>query len=95
MVALKSSLPLVRIGRGIAISFDADWLGTALEQAARVTGCHPWNIADDLVAGVMLYLRYGYDKTVIDLPVLEKAVRRALRDTGYGDLAPHVCCSVP
>ena len=71
---------------------EVGWLQKSLERAARITGCYPWCLADDLVAGITLYLRYGYHKTVIDLPTLERTVRRALRDTGYGELAPHLWC---
>ncbi len=87
MIALKHALPLVRSVQGNAVAFETVWLRMALEEAAGRAGYEGWWLVDDLVAGILQYLRHCYVKTVIDLPELESMVRAALRNTGYGEVA--------
>ena len=87
MIALRDSLPLVRTEHGNAVAFERTWLRVAIEDAAVRAGYGSWWLVDDLVAGISLYLRNCYVKSVIDLTELEHAVRAALRDIGYEEVA--------
>ena len=87
MIALRHYLPLVRSAQGNAVAFESSWLQAALLNAAGRAGYQGWWLADELVAGISLYLRNCYRKSVIDLPELESVVRVALRDVGYEEVA--------
>lgn len=87
MIALKYALPLVRCEQGVAVALECTWLRVAIQDAAGRAGYHGWWLVDDLVAGITLYLRNCYVKTVIDLPDLESVVRAALQDIGYEEVA--------
>ncbi len=87
MIALRHALPLVRSAQGNAVAFESTWLRVALQEAAGRAGYDSWWLVDDLVAGISLYLRNCYVKTVIDVPELESMVCAALRNIGYEEVA--------
>ncbi len=89
MVAIKSFSPLVRDPGGNTVAFDRSWLQQKIDLAVCRSGSHPWPLASEFVAGIALYFRHCYLKTVIDVPDLERAVRHSLHEVGYGELAPH------
>ncbi len=87
MIDLRYGLPLVRSSRGDAVSFESIRLRCAVQEAASRAGYENWWLVDDLVAGISLYLRKDYVKTVIDWPELESMVCAALRNIGYDEVA--------
>ena len=101
MVALKYNLPLIHNEQGIAMAFESEWLKAALDQAARKAGYDGWWLSDEFSAAIAQYLRHDYDESVIELPILERVVRNALRDIGYEEIAarfravnPYQCLSL-
>jgi hypothetical protein len=89
MIALKNNLPLLRKPRGHAVSFRRTWLQNALRRAAAKAGYSEWWIAEDLTKSVVFYLEHHYLEPIIAVPLLENAVRSALREIGYRDVAVH------
>ena len=89
MIALKNNLPLLRKPRGHARAFRRAWLRNALKRAAEKAGYSEWWIAEDLTQSVVFYLQHHYLQPVIAVPMLENAVRSALREIGYTDVASH------
>lgn len=89
MIALKNNLPLLRKPRGHAVAFRRAWLRNALRRAAEKAGYSEWWIAEDLTKSVVFYLQHHYLQPVIAVPLLENAVRSALREIGYTDVASH------
>lgn len=87
MVALKQGLPLIRNDRGVAVTFESDWLKAAVDRAARKAGYDGWWLLDEFSSAVAQYLRHDYSHNVIELPSLEKVVRATLRDIGYREIA--------
>ena len=87
MVALKYNLPLIHNEQGIAVAFESEWLKAALDQAARKAGYDGWWLSDEFSTAIAQYLRHDYDESVIELPILERVVRNALRDIGYQEIA--------
>ncbi len=87
MVALKYNLPLIHNERGVAMAFEREWLKAALDQAARKAGYDGWWLSDEFSAAIAQYLRHDYDESVIELPILERVIRNALRDIGYQEIA--------
>ena len=87
MVALKYNLPLIHNDQGIAVAFESEWLKAALDQAARKAGYDGWWLSDEFSTAIAQYLRHDYDESVIELPILERVIRTALRDIGYQEIA--------
>ena len=88
-------MPLVRGDQGIAVAFESTWLHVSIQDAADEAGYQGWWLADELVAGISLYLRNCYRKNVIDLPELESVVRSALRNIGYDEVAAKFRAGTP
>ena len=87
MVALKHGLPLIQNERGVAVSFENDWLKAAVDKAARKAGYDTWWLLDEFSDSISLYLRHTYQQNLIHLKDLDRVVRSTLRDIGYGDIA--------
>ncbi len=89
MIAFKNNFPLLRKARGQAMTFRRTWLRNALKRAAAKAGYTEWWIAEDLAQSVSFYLEYHYLQPVIAVPLLENAVRSALMEIGYEEVAHH------
>lgn len=87
MVALKYNLPLIHNEHGVALAFESEWFKAALDQAARRAGYDGWWLTDEFSSAIAQYLRHDYLGNVIELPILERVVRAALRDIGYQEIA--------
>ena len=87
MVSLKQGLPLIQNDQGVAVTFEREWLKAALDRAARKAGYESWWLLDEFSSAVSQYFRQDYDRTVIELPSLERVVRATLRDIGYREIA--------
>jgi hypothetical protein len=95
MIALRNNLPLVEDVLGTAASFERAWLQSALEEAAAKAGVGGWWLAQDLAHSVTFYLENVYAKNVIASSQLESAVRLALREIGYDEVARHFSPAPP
>jgi hypothetical protein len=89
MIAFPNDLPLIRLGNGEVVPFEADWLAQSLSGAARKAGLNKWWLATHVTASVTEYLRSDNDAPVIDVDRLEQAVRSVLQCIGYSEVSTH------
>ena len=64
-------------------------LHDALQRAAEQAGYLGWWIAEDLAASVSLFLQLDYPEQIVESQELDEAVKSALRQLGYADVARH------
>lgn len=89
MIAFPNDLPLIRLGNGEVVPFEADWLAQSLSGAARKAGLNKWWLATHVTASVTEYLRSDNEAPVIDVDRLEQAVRSVLQCIGYSEVSTH------
>ena len=89
MIAPRNYLPLVEDHHGEVRAIETDWLLAALERAAVKAGFMEWWLADHVISSVCSYLSGFYASNVVGLGRLQAAVRQALRDVGYVEIARH------
>ena len=89
MVFRPDILPFVHLGAGTLVLLRPDWLRETLRDAAR--GAHvPECFADDVLSGILSYLKNHYQEATIECGELIARIRRALTDVGLGIMANHV-----
>lgn len=89
MVFQPDTLPFVHLGAGTLVLLRPAWLRDTLREAAR--GAHvPECFADDVLSGILSYLKNHYSGTTIECEDLIARIRRALTDVGLGVMASHV-----
>lgn len=89
MIAFKDGLPLLERPEGTVTVFNGGWLRQALRRAARKAGYTEFWLAEDLTRSVVFYLKFHYSDNTIPVPQLQGAVRSALRQIGYEEIAQH------
>ena len=89
MIAFPNELPLIRLGNGEIVPFEADWLAQSLSGAARKAGLVKWWLAPHVTASVTEYLRTENEAPVIEVGRLEQAVRSVLQCIGYSEVSSH------
>jgi len=94
MIALPSSLPLIKIGSENLASCDAEWLRNNLRDAACRAEVPEW-FADDVVCGVITFLRNHYEGTTITLDSLYERIQDTLESLGLDGLAKELKPSAP
>jgi hypothetical protein len=94
MIALPSSLPLIKIGSENLASCDAEWLRRSLRDAAARAEVPEW-FADDVVSGVITFLRNHYQGTTITLDSLYDRIHDTLESLGLDELAKELTPTAP
>lgn len=94
MIALPSSLPLIKVGPDHLASCDAEWLRHNVRDAADRAGMPDW-FADDIVVGVINFLENHYDGTTITMDSLYDRIRDTLQDLGLMELAEELSPMAP
>ncbi len=94
MIALPSSLPLIKISQDNLVACDAEWLRSNVRDAATRAEVPEW-FADDVVSGVITFLRNHYDGTTITLDSLYDRIRDTLESLGLEDLAEELSPAAP
>lgn len=94
MIALPSSLPLIKIGQDNLVACDAEWLRGNVRDAAARADVPEW-FADDVVSGVITFLRNHYQGTTITLDSLYGRIRDTLENLGLDELAEELTPSAP
>lgn len=94
MIALPSSLPLIKISPDNLAACDADWLRRNLREAAARTEVPEW-FADDVVSGVITFLRNHYEGSTITVDSLYERIRETLENLGLKDLAEELTPAAP
>lgn len=94
MIALPSSLPLIKISPDNLVACDAEWLRSNVREAASRAEVPEW-FADDVVTGVITFLRNHYEGTTITIDSLYDRIRDTLGNLGLDDLAEELTPAVP
>jgi len=94
MIALPSSLPLIKISPDNLAACDAEWLRRNLRDAATRAEVPEW-FADDVVSGVITFLRNHYEGTTISIESLYDRIRCTLENLGLDDLAEELTPVAP
>lgn len=94
MIALPSSLPLIKISPDNLAACDAEWLRRNLREAAARTEVPEW-FADDVVSGVITFLRNHYEGSTITIESLYDRIRETLENLGLKDLAEELSPAAP
>lgn len=94
MIALPSSLPLIKIGQDNLVACDAEWLRNNVRDAATRAEVPEW-FADDVVSGVITFLRNHYEGTTITIDSLYDRIRDTLKCLGLDDLAGQLTPAAP
>jgi hypothetical protein len=95
MIALRSDLPLLRVGDHQLMEYDAKWIAWNLRQAANRTGREDWWIADDIAHGVLSYLKHRYQDTTITVEILVEKIRKTLAKIGFSDIGTALELQIP
>ncbi len=90
MIALPSSLPLLRVGRYELTTYGSEWLETSIKDAAKRAGHDEWWLACDITRSLMLYLRNNFPGTAITLEELNSRIRLILSKIGFKDIGDQV-----
>jgi len=94
MIALPSSLPLIKISPDHLATCDTEWLRRNVRDAATRAEVPEW-FADDVVAGVITFLRNHYEGTTITIDSLYDRIRDTLNNLGLDDLAKELNPQAP
>ena len=94
MIALPSSLPLIKISPENLATCDAEWLRCNVRDAAIRAKVPEW-FADDVVSGVIAYLRDYYEGSTITMESLYERIRDTLENLGLENLAEELSTSAP
>ena len=94
MIALPSSLPLIKIGPDHLAPCDTEWLRRNVRDAAVRAAVPEW-FADDVVSGVITFLKNHYQGTTITIESLYNRIRDTLENLGLGDLAKELTPGAP
>lgn len=86
MISLPQQLPLIQLGPGQVTACDPVWLRSAVRDAAREVNVPDW-FADDVVQGVVHFLKVKYKGTVIAIGCLFDKIRNSLRDLGLDEMS--------
>jgi len=95
MIALTDGLPLIQLGDGRAIVFERDWLLRGVVQAASKAGYQKWWLAEHVTESVLGYLGLQFEKNVITIAEVVKAVQSVLQVIGYAEIGPHFDPGMP
>ncbi len=94
MISLPQQLPMIQIGPGQVAACDPDWLQTTLRGTARSANV-PDFFADDIVRGVVYFLRNSYRGTVIAVETLFDKIRASLNDVGLNEMSAKLATTPP
>jgi len=94
MISLPQQLPMIQIGPGQVAACDPDWLQNTLRGAARNVNV-PDFFADDVVRGVVYFLRNSYRGTVIAVETLFDKIRASLNDVGLKEMSEKLATTAP
>lgn len=95
MIALPSSLPLLRVGRYDLTACEPAWVEESIKDAAREAGHGEWWFACDITRSLMLFLRNKFAGSFITLEELNRRIRLILEKIGFEDISEHVHLSPP
>lgn len=95
MIALCDGLPLLQLGDGRVVAFERDWLLRSVVQAAAKAGYHKWWLAEHVTESVVGYLGLQFEKNVISLDGVVKAVQSVLQVIGYAEIGPQFNPGMP
>ncbi len=100
MIGFKNNRPLLKSGDCFIAEYGEQWLGDALENAARAAGT-TLPFKDDLIAAIRYYLEHERDLSAMPVEQLFARIRLMLHEVGLSHLAdalqearPHVPVSV-
>lgn len=94
MISLPQQLPMIQIGPGQVAACDPDWLQNTLRGAARNVNV-PDFFADDIVRGVVYFLRNSYRGTVIAIETLFDKIRTSLNEVGLKEMSDKLATTPP
>ncbi len=94
MISLPQQLPMIQIGPGQVAACDPDWLQSTLRGTARSANV-PDFFADDIVRGVVYFLRNSYRGTVIAIETLFDKIRSSLNDVGLKEMSEKLATTPP
>ena len=95
MIALPSSLPLLRVGRYELTTYGPEWVEASIKDAAKRAGHEEWWLACDITRSLMLYLRNNFPGTAITLEELNARIRLILGKIGFKDIGDQVELAPP
>ena len=81
MIALSSSLPLIKISPDNLATCDTEWLRRNVRDAAVRAEVPEW-FADDVVSGVITFLKNHYQGTTITIDVAQGSHGKHLTTPG-------------
>ena len=87
MIALRDSLPILRLDDGTIEIIRREWLCTCLARAAVKAGYIQWWLAEHVTESILCYLASCYGKPAITIPELNEFTRSALQAIGHGEVA--------
>ena len=94
MISLPQQLPMIQVGPGQVAACDPDWLQNTLRGVARNVNV-PDFFADDIVRGVVFFLRNSYRGTVIAVETLFDKIRSSLNDVGLKEMSEKLATTPP
>lgn len=94
MISLPQQLPLIQVGPGQIAACDPEWLQNTLRGSARSANV-PDFFADDIVRGVVYFLRNSYRGTVIAIETLFDKIRSSLNDVGLREMSEMLATTPP
>ena len=86
MISLPQQLPMIQVGPGQVTACDPIWLRSTVRDAARGVNVPDW-FADDVVQGVVHFLKVNYNGTVIAIGCLFDKIRHSLKDLGLDEMS--------
>ena len=95
MVCAPDRLPLLKVGKHEAVSYEARWLSDEIRKAARKVGHADWFFAPDVTRAVTVYLRDRFPKNTITLEELYAKIGSVLEYLGCTDIAEALEISPP
>lgn len=94
MIAFKHNRPVLQVGAGFIAEYGFDWLGSALDEAARKADT-TLPFKQDLIAAISLYLEDSCPLDVLQVDELYGRIRRMLCEVGLAHLADNLPVTPP
>ena len=87
MIALRDSLPVLRLENGLIDTIRREWLCGCLARAASKAGYSQWWLAEHVAESVLCFFSTSYDNPAVTISEMNEIVRSALQAIGHGEIA--------
>jgi hypothetical protein len=87
VIALRDSLPVLRLDDGTIELIRREWLCGCLARASVKAGYIQWWLAEHVTESILCFLAGCYAKPAITIPELNEFIRSALQAIGHGEVA--------